>query len=109
MRLFYETEEYLCVHGGVGPDGAENSGEDTLLWDRSMVEGDYGGKLAVIGHTPISRPVYLDGRGHRMELEEGKEYPLPGTGCICLDTGCVFGGYLTAMVVEEGKFRVAAV
>ena len=44
-----------------------------------------------------------------MELEDGKEYSLPETGCICLDTGCVFGGYLTAMVVEGGKFEVAVV
>lgn len=40
---------------------------------------DYRGKAAVVyGHTPVPEPVWLNGT-------------------ICIDTGCVFGGHLTAL------------
>ena len=28
---------------------------------------------------------------------------------ICIDTGCVFGGKLTAMVIEDGRFLLRSV
>lgn len=34
---------------------------------------------------------------------------LPASGVLCIDTGCGKGGRLTAMIVEGGCFRLAAV
>ena len=40
---------------------------------------DYGGKTAIIyGHTPVAEPEWLNNT-------------------MCIDTGCVFGGKLTAL------------
>ena len=40
----------------------EDNTADILLWDRDGAEGNgYSGKLAIVGHTPVVDPVYLDG------------------------------------------------
>ena len=46
----------------------------------------YSGKTAVLGHTP-----QLDGR------------VLDGGHVVCIDTGCGYGGVLTAMDVGTGR------
>ena len=33
MGLYYETEQYICVHGGVEDQGPKATSEDTFLWD----------------------------------------------------------------------------
>ena len=42
-------------------------------------------------------------------LAERTRMALPEKGMICLDTGCVFGRRLTAMVVEDGSFWLDSV
>ena len=105
MVLYVETEDFICVHGGIGPEGPEQTDEETFLWDRFILEGNYQGKLVIAGHTPLSTPVYMDGHGNTVPFDQGKQIPLPKTGYICLDTGCVFGYRLTALVVEDGMCR----
>ncbi len=104
--LYYQDEKILCAHAGVDHEiGAENS-EDVLLWDRSqLLENRYGGSLAVVGHTPLSVAAYMDGTGGPARaLPDGRLRHLPKSGMICLDTGCVFGGKLTAMSIVGGNF-----
>ena len=106
MGLYYETEQYICVHGGVEDQGPKATSEDTFLWDRSILEGNYKGKLVIAGHTPMAAPVYLDGWGKTLRLRERRRYRRPRAGYICLDTGCVFGYRLTALVEEAGRYRI---
>lgn len=93
LLLHYETEEYLAVHAGLringSPDLARQSRED-LLWIREewiRNEGDWNGKFVIYGHTP-SRYVLGVERQHE---------PIRGEKSMGIDTGCVFGGSLTAV------------
>ena len=109
--LFYQTDGFLCAHAGVEHEKGEENSEDTLLWDRNqLLENRYGGSLAIVGHTPLSVAAYMDGTGGPARaLPDGRLRPLPKRGMICLDTGCVFGGKLSAMSVRGGFYTLHSV
>jgi serine/threonine protein phosphatase 1 len=80
-RLSYDTSEAYFCHAGVNLGkalGAQTP--DELLWIRDAFWGDPRPcpKLIVSGHTP------------RSSVNVGRDR-------INLDTGCVYGGFLTAM------------
>jgi len=79
--LFYETEEYFFVHAGVRPERPLTSqDEEDLLWIREgfyYYPGTFPKKI-VFGHTPFPDPLILPDR-------------------LGIDTGCVYGGKLTAV------------
>ena len=84
----YETPDFFFVHAGIQPHVpfAEQNRHD-LMWIRHEFlnsEVDHG-KLIIHGHTP------------------GKTIDLRPNRCN-LDTGCVFGGALSAGIFEDGKF-----
>lgn len=111
MPLFYQDDEIRCAHGGMKEGELSLVDPDLLLWDRqTLMSGRYEGPLALVGHTPLADPVYAPGKGRdAVILREGKTYRLPQQGMICIDTGCVFGGKLTALVLERGSFSVHSV
>ena len=110
-QLYFEAGQYQCVHAGIEKEKVSDNDEETLLWDRTaLTMNRYQGKLTIIGHTPIYDPVYMDGNGKDAQvLQEGARCRLPQKGLIAIDTGCVFKGRLTAMVIEKDQFYLSSV
>ncbi len=91
LLLFYETEDYFFVHAGVRPGvPLENQLPEDMLWIRGpFIESKYDwGKRIIFGHTVFSLP----------RVEENK---------IGIDTGAVYGGRLTALILPEVDFVFA--
>jgi serine/threonine protein phosphatase 1 len=85
---FFETDTHFFVHGNYDPDlTLDQQNRRTLRWPslRDSVPGPHrSGKIAVVGHTPQPEILNL---GH----------------LVCLDTGCAYGGKLTAMEMGSGE------
>jgi serine/threonine protein phosphatase 1 len=92
LRPFYDGPDFIAVHAGLDvnePDLRKQARED-LIWIRERWirhEAEWRGKFVYFGHTP-SR--YVLGYGKDSSLIEGRN-------SLGLDTGCVFGGVLTAV------------
>jgi serine/threonine protein phosphatase 1 len=96
-QLFYETPEYVFVHGGLQPDRSiheqlHENDEDALfdvLWERAHLNANTSNweKTVVYGHSPM----------HDVRIEPRQ---------IGIDTGCVYNrlpglGLLTAILLPE--------
>ena len=107
--LYYRTPWFQCVHAGVLKEHPCRNSEECLLWDRSaLFLNQYCGRLTIVGHTPLLTVTHFTGkRGISHPLRYGDVQFLPETGIICIDTGCVGGGRLTAVVIEGERFYLA--
>lgn len=89
-RDWHETAERIFVHATVDPkrDMDEQTFED-LRWARleGNKKGHKSGKTVICGHTSQREGVPLD-LGHT----------------ICIDTGCVYGLWLTCLDVDTGHY-----
>jgi serine/threonine protein phosphatase 1 len=101
MRLHYAEGEYLFVHAGLGrgslalsdPKYAlEHESPREILWQRSTIDLPHSlGATIVYGHTPLP--------------DFQVRWNLPYS--IGIDTGCVYGGPLTAIrLPDESIFQV---
>jgi len=85
LVLMHREGGYAFIHAGVRPGIAlEDQARDDLLRSRQPFlysEADFGA-VVVHGHTPVKAPVVRHNR-------------------IAIDTGAVFGGKLTAVVLES--------
>ena len=90
---WFETDTHFFTHGNYDPDLPLDQQRDrTLRWlslRDSVPSPHCSGKIAVVGHTPQPEVLNL---GH----------------LICLDTGCAYGGKLTAMDVVSGASSLLA-
>jgi serine/threonine protein phosphatase 1 len=88
-RLIYETPTHFFVHASYDPRlPLDGQPPEVLLWPslRDYIPPPHvSGKMAIVGHTPQST-------GQVLDLGYLK----------CLDTGCCYGGWLTAMDVHSG-------
>jgi len=88
LRLYYETENYIFVHGGLKANiPLEHQDEWDMLWIRDeFIYSDFDfGKLVIFGHTPFREPLILDNK-------------------IGIDTGAVYGNKLTCVELSVMKF-----
>lgn len=87
LRNTYRCGDYLFVHAGVRPGvPLEQQVQDDLVWIRDEFlhsTADYG-CMVVHGHTPVTHPQICSNR-------------------INIDTGAVFSGRLTCVVLEAGS------
>lgn len=92
LPLYHEAEDFIAVHAGVNTEVLrldEQSPRDLLYIRMNWIskEASWQGKHVIFGHTPAK---YLYGRDRQHEIIQGKK----STG---IDTGCVYGGSLTAL------------
>ena len=96
LPLYYEDEGFIYVHAGINPNKPlkENS-EYELLWQREdfIYDRTKINKTVIFGHTPS-----------QFMMGGDKPYKT-SAGHIGIDTGCVFGGYLTALIIEDGEVK----
>jgi serine/threonine protein phosphatase 1 len=89
LPLSVRFGDYLFVHAGIRPGvPLERQDAEDLIWirDEFLSDGRDHGFVVVHGHTPASRPEVMPNR-------------------INIDTGAVYGGPLTCLVLEEDRHR----
>jgi len=88
LRPYYETEDYIFVHGGLKPGTPlEQQVEEDLLWIRGefIASAEDFGRRVVFGHTPFKQPLILPNK-------------------IGVDTGLVYGNFLTCLKLPQMDF-----
>lgn len=86
LPLVYDTPEIIFCHAGLSHPLLKDNTSDDLLWGREWIKRDSEAreKQVVFGHTPNKHSAYV-----------------VQTGDICIDSGCVYGGSLCALVIQE--------
>jgi serine/threonine protein phosphatase 1 len=88
LETSFATDEFIFVHAGLRPGiPLEEQDEHDLIWIRGeFIHSEYDwGRTVVFGHTPQQEPLLTETR-------------------IGLDTGAVYGRYLTCCEVEQRRF-----
>lgn len=86
---WWESKRFLFVHAGIEHDPhlpVENHELDELLWTYN-VSKEWRGNTIVRGHQVVKRP-----KQHHNQID--------------LDTGCCFGGALTAGILDDANGRL---
>lgn len=94
LPLYYEDDSFIYVHAGINPNKPldKNSAYE-LLWQREsfIYNKNEFDKTVIFGHTPSQNLLQNDAPYKTL------------AGNIGIDTGCVFGGSLTALIIENGE------
>lgn len=96
LPLYYEDDYFVYVHAGVDVNKSlEEQDSHTLLWTREefiYAEKEYH-KRVIFGHTPTINLI-------------GEYKPVcTDTNNIDIDTACVYGGNLTALIIEDDEIK----
>ena len=84
-----ELEQYYIVHAGFRPHiKIKDQALNDMVWIREeFIYSDYNfGKVVIFGHTPLHSPLIMRNK-------------------IGIDTGAVFGNYLTCLELPQKKFH----
>jgi len=84
-----DLEQYYIVHAGFRPNiRIEDQDLNDMIWIREeFIYSNYDfGKVVIFGHTPLNSPLIMKNK-------------------IGIDTGAVFGNYLTCLELPEEKFH----
>lgn len=96
LPLYYEDDYFVYVHAGIDVDKPlDKQSNYDLLWVREsfIYNPKKFNKRVVFGHTPT-------------QSLTGKDKPcFTYTDNIAIDTGCVYGGKLTALIIEDDKVK----
>lgn len=88
LLLYWEDDDYIYVHAGIDPaTPMALQTEQWLLWSREESEGTPNpphGKTIIYGHTAFKEPKMTPGK-------------------IGIDTGAVYGGHLSCLILPENK------
>jgi serine/threonine protein phosphatase 1 len=90
LRAYYETPDYIFVHAGLKPGvPLPEQQEKDLLWIRGefITSMEDFGRLVVFGHTPFKSPLVMPNK-------------------IGIDTGAVYGNYLTCLKLPQKEFFI---
>ena len=88
LQLSYETPDYIFVHAGLKPGlPLSEQVEDDLLWIRGefITSTEDFGRRIIFGHTPFKAPLLMPNK-------------------IGIDTGAVYGNFLTCVKLPEEEF-----
>ncbi|MDP4127457.1 MAG: metallophosphoesterase family protein [Bacillota bacterium] len=95
LRFYFEDDHFVYVHGGIrqGIRLSQQKASD-LLWLREefFLNPVSEKKPVIFGHTPT-------------RMITGAWKPFIHQNRIGLDTGCIYGGFLSAAVIEEGVIQ----
>ena len=95
LPCYFEDEHFVYVHGGIrqGIRLSQQKASD-LLWirDEFFLNPSSETKPVIFGHTP-TRTI------------TGAWKPFIQQNRIGIDTGCIYGGFLSAVVIEEGVIK----
>lgn len=96
LPLYHEDENFVYVHGGVDVDKPmEEQDKHTLLWvrDKFIYDERKYYKRVIFGHTPT---MYLG-------MEDKPVVTFAEN--IAMDTGCVYDGKLSALIIDDGEIK----
>ncbi|RAP00011.1 metallophosphoesterase [Petrotoga sp. 9PW.55.5.1] len=111
LPLYYEekigNENYLFVHAGINPHkSVDEQDKFDLLWIREEfleINERYSNYIIIHGHTPT---LYLTGKDDVFIKKDDDNRIIS----IDIDTGCVYGGKLTALgITNENKYIIVQV
>lgn len=90
LPLYYETDKYIFCHAGLPKTKLEDNDKDDMLWDIDWIfdKVEPNEKQVIFGHYQNEKVFYsLNGN-------------------IGIDTGCYFGGKLSALIITDDKLSV---
>jgi serine/threonine protein phosphatase 1 len=96
LPLYHEDNNFIYVHAGIDPmKPMKKQIRHTLLWVREdfIYTDMYYDKRVVFGHTPTAN------------LNEKWKPVYTYTNNIDIDTGCVYGGALSALIINDDKIE----
>lgn len=95
LALYHEEPDCILVHAGLRPGiPLQEQNPNDLLWIRKPFHEGYRGKRVIFGHTPTS-------------ILHGSWDVWHGPDKMGIDTGAVWGGYLTLCDLDNGQVWTA--